>query len=43
MPYWDDTDFLQILRGELRQNLWLDRVITKRLLVLTQTKAAQPS
>jgi hypothetical protein len=43
MAHRDDTEFLEILRREPQQNVRRYRVITKRLLVLTQTKAAQPS
>ena len=39
----DDAEFLEIPRSEPEQNVGPYRVITKRLLVLTQTKVAQPS
>jgi len=42
VAHGDDSDFLEVIRGELGQKLELDSVLVKCLLVLTQTETVEP-
>ena len=42
MAHGADPDFLEIIRGELRQKLEFDSVLAKRLLIHTQTEIVEP-
>jgi hypothetical protein len=42
VAYGDDPNFFEIIRRELGQNLEVDSVLAKCLLILTQTETVEP-